>query len=165
MMTVLVGHDSQETARIDNDYPYGFRLRCIRRSWLEYKKGFGYRLMTQTTNPKRSGEVWNKVKGSTYSALMVMALDDQGHLFQDGLHVYANEEKINTFCTRYADALQGEREQKILTYLRACDRAQKRVKVTVRVVHEGDVPGQTLEEQQGLMRALVSDELVQGTTH
>lgn len=68
-MKVLWGHNSAETAYVVADYPYGFRLRCQIRYWLEYRKGKGFRFVSQTTNPKRPGEVWNKPKASTYSPL------------------------------------------------------------------------------------------------
>jgi len=35
------------------DYPYGFRLRCKIRFWLEYAPKRGFRFVSQTTNPKR----------------------------------------------------------------------------------------------------------------
>lgn len=63
---LLTGHTTPETAFVVADYPYGFRLRCKIRYWLEYKPGKGHRLWSQTTNPKRAGEVWNKAKASTF---------------------------------------------------------------------------------------------------
>jgi hypothetical protein len=36
-MQILKGHISQETAYLVDDYPYGFRLRCKIRYWLEYQ--------------------------------------------------------------------------------------------------------------------------------
>lgn len=78
---VLRGHKSPETAYLVDDYPYGFRLRCKIRYWMELKAGRGARLVSQTTNPKVAGEVWNKPKASTYSGGMpIMYLDGQGHL-------------------------------------------------------------------------------------
>ena len=83
-MKILEGHNSPETARVVDDYPYGFRLRCKIRYWLEWKKGKGFRFVSQTTNPKKpfgalnleTGErsaPWNKPKASTYTlGLMVM---------------------------------------------------------------------------------------------
>ena len=61
MATVLHGHTAPQTAFLVNDYPYGFRLHCKMRWWIETadkgaKKG-QQRVMTQTTNPKRPGEV------------------------------------------------------------------------------------------------------------
>lgn len=60
-------HTSPETASLMPDSPYGFRLRCQMRVWLESRKGHGYRMMTQTSNPKNAGLVWNKPKASIYS--------------------------------------------------------------------------------------------------
>jgi hypothetical protein len=38
MMTqILTDHTSPETAYLVEDYPYGFRLRCQIRYWLEYR--------------------------------------------------------------------------------------------------------------------------------
>ena len=46
---------------------------------LEYKPKKGYRFVSQTTNPKRPGKVWNKPKASTYSKLGgAMYLNENG---------------------------------------------------------------------------------------
>lgn len=81
-MKYLKGHVSPETAYVVDDYPYGFRLRCKIRYWLEYHPKKGFRLVSQTTNPKVAGEVWNKPKASTYArGIAVMLLDDDnGHV-------------------------------------------------------------------------------------
>ena len=83
-VTVLNGHTDQQTAHVINDYPYGRTLRCRRRCWIETAtdgraKGT-QRFVTQTTNPKVSGEVWNKPKPSTYAPLVVMYLDEDDHI-------------------------------------------------------------------------------------
>lgn len=79
-MKVLHGHTSAETAYVVDDYPYGFRLRCKIRYWIETKKGHGMRLVSQTSNPKAAGLVWNKPKGTTYSPFLAMYLDEKDHL-------------------------------------------------------------------------------------
>lgn len=80
MKTLLHNHTSPETAYRVDDYPYGFRLRCQIRYWLEHKKGHGRRLVSQTTNPKR-GNVWNQPKASTYSqGFAIMYLNAEGHV-------------------------------------------------------------------------------------
>lgn len=113
-ITVLNGHISPETAYIVNDYPYGFRLRCKIRYWLETKKGYGTRLMSQTTNPKVPTEVWNKPKGSTYSELMVMFLDEEGHVNQDGIHnAGSGPEDICRFRERYGSQLTDADRNKL----------------------------------------------------
>lgn len=79
---ILSGHVSPETAYIVNDYPYGFRLRCKIRYWLEHHPKRGTRFVSQTTNPKKSAlvDIWNKPKASTYSDVGAMYLDEQGHV-------------------------------------------------------------------------------------
>lgn len=90
-MRLLTGHTSPATAYIVNDYPYGFRLRCKIRYWLEYKPGHGFRLVSQTTNPKRPGEVWNAPKASTYARFGgAMLLDANGHVTWSGLTEYSD---------------------------------------------------------------------------
>lgn len=67
---VLHGHTSQETAYLQDDYPYGRQLRCQRRIWLEEAtKGAArgqFRFVTQTSNPKRNNDWNNKPHPSTY---------------------------------------------------------------------------------------------------
>lgn len=72
-VTVLHGHTSQETAYLQEDYPYG-SLRCQRRVWLEQTKR-GYRLVTQTSNPKRGNDWNNAPKKGTYTVFAVMVRD------------------------------------------------------------------------------------------
>ncbi len=164
-MKVLHGHTSPETAYNVSDYPYGFRLRCEIRYWLEYKKGHGYRLMSQTSNPKRAGLVWNKPKGSTYSTLGVMYLDEEDHVHMATLHVYDHEDKIDAFVSAYGEGLQGEREQGIVQALRAYDRAQKRFTyraISGEELREREAQGerfQTIEEQNDAMRQVAMVEL------
>jgi hypothetical protein len=84
-------HTSPETAYVVSDYPYGFRLRCKIRYWLEFKTGKGFRFVSQTTNPKRPGEVWNKPKASTYCRFGgAMYLDENEHVHWAGLTEYSD---------------------------------------------------------------------------
>lgn len=91
VVKVLQGHTSPETAYVVDDYPYG-GLRCKIRYWLETaekgsKKG-QVRFMSQTTNPKRSGEFWNKPKAGTYNEFSVMYLNEEEHVTYMPLHAY-----------------------------------------------------------------------------
>ena len=61
----LSGHNDPESAYVVEDYPYGFRLRTTIRYWVETKKGHGQRFVSQTMNPKKTYEHWNKPKAST----------------------------------------------------------------------------------------------------
>jgi hypothetical protein len=83
----LRGHVSADTAFVVDDYPYGFRLRCKKRYWVESKRGNGTRLVTQTSNPKAdaTATVWNKPKhGIYYQGVRVLFLDGEGHVVGDG---------------------------------------------------------------------------------
>lgn len=116
VFTPLPGHTTQETAYLVDDYPYGFRLRCKIRYWLEFKAGHGFRLVSQTTNPKRSGEVWNKPKASTYTLMGVMGLDDQNHVTWTGLSLYDDGARVAQFEVEYGHSFD-DNQQKAIAYL------------------------------------------------
>lgn len=96
-------HVSPETAHVIESYPYGFKLRCKIRYWLETNKK-GTRFCSQTTNPKKAGEVWNKPKASTYADFSgAMYLDENNHVQWEGLTQYADLPKINEFINNFGE--------------------------------------------------------------
>jgi len=101
-ITLLHGHTSADTAYVVADYPYGFRLRCQIRYWIETKQGKGQRVVSQTTNPKVAGTVWNKPKASTYSMVRVLYIDTNGHVQNWAVSPYSDDDEIaqfrSTFC-------------------------------------------------------------------
>lgn len=102
---LLTGHVSPETAFVVADYPYGFTLRCQIRYWLEYKRGHGVRLMSQTTNPKRPGIVWNKPKGSTYCRFGgAMFLDENDHVQWSGMTEYGDAAEAEAWIAQFGSA-------------------------------------------------------------
>jgi len=103
----LTGHTSPETAYVVHDYPYGFKLRCKIRYWLERDAKRGYRLCTQTTNPKKSGEVWNVPKKSTYTMLAIMGLDEQNHVVWTGCSAY-DFDKLGEFFAKFGHAFDAD---------------------------------------------------------
>jgi len=107
-MQNLIGHDSEETAYIVEDYPYGFRLRCRMKCWIETKKGFGQRFVTRTSNPKVAFEKWNAPKASTYAPVVVMYLDDEGHVHQDGIGTWIDLERVEKFLVLHGEACMDE---------------------------------------------------------
>lgn len=118
-MKVLTGHISADTAYLVEDYPYGFRLRCQIRYWIETTK-HGQRVVSQTTNPKRPGTVWNKPKASTYTALRVLYVDPAtGYVENAGLGIYATTAQIAGFEAIYGAALTTARDQAMLRALKA----------------------------------------------
>lgn len=103
-MTPIYGHKDESSAYIIEDYPYGFRLRCRIRYWLEYKDGHGWRLVSQTTNPKK-GDRWNKPKASTYSNLgACMFLNEEGHVKWTGVGTYSSLDELIKFAENYPGA-------------------------------------------------------------
>lgn len=105
MEKLLTGHINPETAYVVNDYPYGFRLRCQIRYWLEYAPKRGFRFVSQTTNPKR-GNVWNKPKASTYCRFGgCMYLDDEGHVHWAGLTEYSDGAEAKAFADKYGEGV------------------------------------------------------------
>jgi hypothetical protein len=107
-MKLLFGHVSPETAYVVEDYPYGFRLRCKIRYWLEYAPRKGFRLWSQTSNPKR-GNVWNVAKASTYCKLGgAMFLDDAEHVHWAGLTEYCNGAEAKAWLDKYGTAVPSE---------------------------------------------------------
>lgn len=145
-MRTLSGHSSFDTAHIDADYPYGFRLRTQRAVWLEFKKGHGFRMVTATINPKTGR--WNKPKTGIYVPLGVLVMDDAGHIQLIALSFGATQDEVGTFSADYADAYTGDHinaAQALLHY----HFAAKRVRFTV----GGDGPRQTPEEAHAVTHA------------
>jgi len=115
-ISILKGHVSPETAYVVDDYPYGYRLRCKIRYWIEYKPKFGFRFMSQTTNPKKSGEVWNKSKAGIYSILgMCMFLNEEKHVSYACVHEYSSTKELQAFQETYGEGITNEEGK---TYLR-----------------------------------------------
>jgi hypothetical protein len=107
-MQLLKGHVSPETAYVVDDYPYGFRLRCKIRYWIEYKPKTGFRFVSQTTNPKKAhcGEIWNKPKASTYCKFAAaMYLNSNGHVEWNGVHEYSDTATCIAFRDKFGDAI------------------------------------------------------------
>lgn len=101
-MTPLYGHTSPETAYLVADYPYGFKLRCKMRCWLEYKPNKGFRFCTQTTNPKVPYEKWNAIKQSTYCRIAGnMFLDDDNHVHWSGVSEYSEPKEVSDFLEKF----------------------------------------------------------------
>ncbi len=106
-MQVLKGHTSEETAYLIEDYPYGFKLRCKMKCWLETDAKKGVRFVTQTENPKNGR--WNKPKASTYAKVTgVMYLDEKGHVGWDCITEYTESARALEFVEKYGptDALR-----------------------------------------------------------
>lgn len=89
------------------DYPYGFTLRCQMKIWIEYREKFGVRIVTQTSNPKKSELYWNKPKVGNYHKIVFVALDENKHYSIHALGSYYSKEELthwhNFFSPYYPD--------------------------------------------------------------
>lgn len=95
-------HTSPETALVVNDYPYGFKLRCNIRYWIEDGGKKGFRFVSQTSNPKKDNLVWNKEKKGNYAKLaMCLFLDAEGHVSHTALSEYDGAERVLSFLNEH----------------------------------------------------------------
>jgi len=103
-VTTLHGYTSMEDSYQVDDYPYGYTLRCKIRYWMEWKDGKGFRHWSQTTNPRKAVEVWNKPKSSVYCRYggVLLRKEDNGHIFWNGLSGHENLRTMVEFKDRYA---------------------------------------------------------------
>lgn len=102
---ILLGHSSQDTAYLVQDYPYGFKLRCQIRYWLENKPSKGWRFVSQTEDP-RNGR-WNAPKASTYSdlaAAMFLDSEEDNHVKWTSLTVNSSVDNIFEFIKLFPEA-------------------------------------------------------------
>lgn len=111
----LYGHTSPQTAYLIDDYPHGFRDRCKKRVWLEFKAKQGFRLVEQTSQSwyPGSGETappdallrWAKPKASTYVGVAAcMYLDAQDHVQWEALHHNATAAQCSSFMKDFPQA-------------------------------------------------------------
>lgn len=149
MTQILQGHVSPETAFVVDDYPYGYTLRCKIRYWLEFKPGKGVRFVSQTTNPKRPGEVWNKPKASTYCRFAgAMYLDENGHCKWTGLTEYCSGAEAKAWAEQWRAGVPAAALPELDRWVAgkvAYDEARKKA--------AGDNPTSTLPLNVGLAEA------------
>lgn len=144
VVEALKGHTSMETAYLVKDYPYGFRLRCQIRYWLEFKKGKGFRFVSQTSNPKVAGIVWNKPKASTYiENAAFMYLDSKGHVQWHGQGLYSDATEARTFLETYGAHINAE-WLPVLERWVALKEAYEKKKAEL-LAKEGEKPGMVQE--------------------
>ena len=107
-MLNIYGHSSFDSGYVVTNYPWGFRLKTSRRYWIETTKR-GDRFCYATLNPKTNE--WCKPKKGTYSAVMVMCLDEQEHVTYFDIAVGWSEFKDIKEFEHKADLQQLSKEQ------------------------------------------------------
>lgn len=118
-MQILKGY-TKENPYVVDDYPYGFKLRCKIKYWLEYSPNKGVRFVFQTSNPKRDNLVWNKPKASTYSRFgAAMYLDHNGHVAFAGLGEYSDLKEALAFKENFGEGVPEEAKKTLDDWIKA----------------------------------------------
>lgn len=116
MSNPLVGHSSAATAFNVKNYPYGFKLKCEMRFWVESVPGKGDRYVMQSVNPK-TGRL-NAPKKSVYSTYIYMTIDSDGHVHPVYLNARSSDFLYNIqslFALFGEDAFSEIQQQNIRT--------------------------------------------------
>lgn len=149
---LLLGHTSEATAYVVDDYPYG-RQRTQIRYWIESKPKHGDRSMAQTLNPKNGR--WNKPKPSTYSAVLVMYLEPQedGREFVKfhGLGLWKTTEEAEAFIALVGVDNLNEVQRAQLAGVIGLNKVMESVTFTVR---EGGFTAEEQAEQDRIKRTI-----------
>ncbi len=112
-------HTSPESAYIIEDYPFGFRLRCKMRVWIESDKKKGMRVCRQTSNPKVEGEKWNAPKKSTYETIKVLFIDSEtGYIESEGWNATYSHDG-GQFLSEFESVLTIEQIQTLKVHIAA----------------------------------------------
>ena len=155
-VTVLYGHESEDTAYVVDDYPYGFRLRTKIRYWVETDERRGQRMVSQTLNPKNGR--WNKPKTSTYSDLVFLGLDENEHVFNHGYGIiYSDEAARDKYVATLDKSKLTTYQQKQLRMFEAVLRTRKHIKVEcVETTHWTPEQQKTHDEKQTEMKKKIN---------
>ncbi len=110
---------SSETAYVVKNWPYGFRLRCEMRFWIETRPGFGQRVCQQTTNPKRNNTL-NKPKAGGYHAFALVVMQDAETTIFPGLSLYSGPADFAKMRTLYGSLMDEAQLKRLNDFEAAC---------------------------------------------
>jgi hypothetical protein len=113
-LKILEEQPTQEKPFIVDNYPYGYTQRTQIRYWVE-TTGRGQRFISQTLNPKTG--VWNKPKKTTYSNIVLIGLNGQGHITYNSLTMYCSKE-AQDFKTKYWELLSEYQKNELTNILK-----------------------------------------------
>jgi hypothetical protein len=155
-------HVSFETAYQIDSYPYGHRLRCKRRVWVEHTQRYGQRFVYCTTNPKvRLTEKWNTPHTDTYNLAVVLYrdLDDEGHIKAAKLHSVWDIENTCKFLDKYGEGIDDETRELIKEQLCSLIRREsqeRKASYTTTTIDVGGITGR--ERQEHVIPASLTQE-------
>jgi hypothetical protein len=157
-MMQIIDSDRAECAWMVADYPYGFKLRTKIRYWIETKKEFGQREVSQTMNPKNGK--WNEPKKSTYSSVIVMYEEEPGDENPGYIHFshltnYSPIEEIEKFEGRW---MLDDFQKSQIKFMKASIHVSKHLEWKI---SEGG-SNQTQKEQADIVKSAILYELQKG---
>ena len=137
---IIYNKDSADNAVVVEDYPWGYKLRTKRKYWIETTKR-GDRLCYQTLNPKT--DKWCAVKKSTYSGIMVLYENEDGHIKTIGLDPqWSGEEGLANFLNNVDETKLTDAQRAKICETKTIHHCQKLVEVKCEIN-----PQRTPEEQ------------------
>ena len=135
MTKYIYNKDSFENALEVSNYPWGFRLKTKRRTWIETNKTQGDRLCFCTLNPKTNK--WCAVKKATYNAVEVLFIDENEHIKSDGIYKYGvNDEKIKDFLSGVDYEQLNDLQKKQVLKLQSMNKVMEKVTFNITKVSE-----------------------------
>jgi len=118
-----------------SNYPWGFKLKTKRKYWIESNKTQGDRLCFCTLNPKT--EKWCAVKKSTYNAVELLYIADNGYIKSDGIYKYGvNEEEIKNFLSEVDYEQLNDLQKKQICKLKSINKVMEKVTFKIAKVSE-----------------------------
>ena len=143
-LKLLKEQPTEEKPYLVADYPYGFKLRCQIRYWIETTKR-GQRFCSQTLNPKTNE--WNKPKKSTYSNIVKVGLDEKEHITYKTFSLqWSGEKEAVAFKESIKDIIT-ERDRDILKEFDVLEKVREHISMEC-----VNVTGET-EEQKAIREA------------
>jgi len=86
---------------VSENYPYGYTLKTTKTYRIEFKKGRGFRHVSQTVNPK-TGRLNAPKAGTYYDAMVLGRNPENGHVFSHCCD-FNGVERINSNCKFMSD--------------------------------------------------------------
>ena len=135
MTKYIYNKDSFDNALEVSNYPWGFRLKTKRRTWIETNKTKGDRVCFCTLNPKT--DKWCAVKKSTYNAVDVLFIDENEHIKSIGLWKYGtNEKDLESFISKIDYNSLSLLQKKQIERIKAVNKVMENVSFKVEKVSE-----------------------------
>jgi len=117
-----------------SNYPWGFRLKTKRRTWIETNKNQGDRVCYSTLNPKT--DKWCAVKKSTYGAVYVLYFDENQHIKSLGVSKCAYAKELEEFMSIIDCNSLNLLQKKQLERIKAIQKVMDKVTVSFSKVSE-----------------------------